>query len=388
MQQRKDRIAFLLDVYTNQRATVQEQQELMEWLHEAQDDADLHSYIHDLWEQMADVETQQEVNWDLIFNQVVQSENEKPIRNITGRKWYRITAAAAVLVLVAGAAWWYWKPGKSTTTQMNTAQAITTDASAPGNKAVVTLADGRQVSLDSLQQVQQGNVRLVKNKAGELSYEMFESGVASLQFNTLINPRGSKVISMSLADGSRVWLNSGSSIKYPVSFSGEQRTVEVNGEAYFEIAQNARQSFKVTKGDMSVQVLGTRFNVNAYDDEEDIKVTLISGSVKVSSGISSELLKPGHQASVHGSKMKIRQVAVDEVMSWRDGIFLLENTDFASLMRQISRWYNVKIVYAGTVPTVVYGGGVSKDKPLSHIIQILESLDVKCKLENNVLTVQ
>lgn len=390
MQQRKERLAYLMDVYTNHRATVQEEQELMEWLQEAQEDAELQTYVKELWNLYADVETQKEVNWDQMFDRVVQQETDIPVRNISARNWYRIAAAAAVLILLSGAAWWLLKPVESKNVKEQLAL-TPADAIAPGNKAVVALADGREVSLDSLQQgllAQQGNVRLVKNKEGELSYEMFGNGVAPLQFNTLINPRGSKVISMVLADGSRVWLNSGSSIKYPVAFATDERKVEVNGEAYFEITQNSKQSFKVTRGNMTVQVLGTHFNVNAYDDEEDIKVTLLSGSVKVSSGKASELLKPGQQASVQNERMNVKNVAVDEVMSWRDGIFLLENTDFATLMRQISRWYNVKIVYESTVPKVVYGGGVSKDKPLSQIIQILESLDVKCKLDDNILTIK
>lgn len=296
----------------------------------------------------------------------------------------RMVAAAAVLVVLAVSLYLWFSNRKN---DHSTELAGRTEIPAGIDGALLTLADGKQVSLDTIQNkviaLQGGVTAKVVN--GSLIYEGDGNQVV---YNTVSTPKG-RQYQVTLPDSTKVWLNSASSIYYPTVFAGNERRVEVTGEVYLEVAKNKQKPFRVLVNKKTeVDVLGTHFNVNAYQDEPDIKVTLIEGSVKVSNGQSAEMLKPGQQASVQAGVTTVKEVAVDVVMAWRDGIFLLENTDFDALMRQISRWYDVKIVYESAVPKVSFGGGVSKDQPLSKILEILDQYGVRYKLENKVLTIQ
>lgn len=403
MQQRKERIAFLLDVYTAKKASVEEEQELMDWLQETQEDVELQAYVQQVWDRYTPVAVQEEkVNWDRMFNNILSAEKKTAVRSIStrARSWKRMAVAATILLLIVAGAWWLFNKQNGKDDSLP-AIVTKTDAKAPGSiKAIVSLPDGRKIPLDSLQQgllAQQGNVQLVKDANGQLSYQL-STGTpgGEMQYNTLYNPKGSRVVHIMLADGTRVWLNAGSIITYPVAFMGKERNVEVNGEAYFEVAHNAHMPFHVRKGALTVQVLGTHFNVNAYDNETNIKVTLLEGSVKVSNEPAigkrqSAILQPGQQAVLAAANSPFtidHSPDLEQVMAWRDGMFLLENTDLAALMRQINRWYNVEVVYKSKIPAVTFGGGVSKDQPLSKILQVLEQYGVQSKLENNILTIQ
>jgi transmembrane sensor len=269
-------------------------------------------------------------------------------------------------------------------------------------KATITLADGRIVELDSLANgtlATQGNVKLVKLANGQIAYETVSGEIVNpstalrMQYNTLTNPRGSKVIDMALIDGSHVWLNAGSSVTYPVVFVGNERKVSVSGEAYFEVTHNAAMPFKVSKEETTVEDLGTHFNVNAYEDEEDIKVTLLEGSVKILRSAQDDkgtLLKPGQQAVVReGENIHVvNDVDVEMIMGWKNGKFEFDKTDLTTIMRQISRWYDVEVVYEKKATTEKFGGGISRNLPLSGVLQMLENSGVHFRLEGKKLFVQ
>ena len=314
---------------------------------------------------------------------------EVPVRKMFN--WRRIAVAASIL-LVVGLSTYFIFFNKSRPTEI--AKTPPQDVKAPAsNRAMITLADGKTVYLDSAangELAMQNNVKVVKTADGQIVYEgsSLTTHDSPLTFNTLTNRRGSKVIDMTLADGSRVWLNAGSSITYPVAFVSNERKISISGEAYFEVSHDASKPFIVSKGETSVQVLGTHFNVNAYDDETDIKITLLEGSVKVSNGSSSGLLKPGQQAQISSELKIINGVDVDEIIAWKNGKFQFgEKADIGTIMRQIARWYDVDVEYKGTF-TKHFGGTISREVNVSQVLKVLETTgDVKCNVEGRKVTV-
>lgn len=285
--------------------------------------------------------------------------------------------AAAVLLAMAFGAWFFMvRPDLANlSSDSETATNQKADITAPANnKAIITLPNGRVITLDSLQNgllADQGGVELIKTADGQVAYRQSGSSASNIGpiYNTLTNPRGSKVIDLGLADGSHVWLNAGSSITYPILFNGKERNVSITGEAYFEVAHQAKTPFIVSKGNMKVSVLGTHFNVNCYDDEPSLKVTLLEGSVKVNNTI----IKPGQQAVVEGDVTVLNNVDLEAVMAWKNGKFEFSGLSVDQIMRQISRWYDVEVVYEGKVPDYEFVGGTPRQDNLSGTLKVLEA---------------
>jgi len=288
-------------------------------------------------------------------------------------KW---AAAAAVIIFMVGGLYWF----NSKRTTNPTTETVLQDVKAPViNKAMITLANGQQIVLDSVHNgtlAEQGNISIIKKEDGQIAYEGAASS-AAISYNTLSNPRGSKVISLTLSDGSKVWLNAASSLKYPTSFSGKERKVQITGEAYFEVAHNAAMPFKVDKEGMEVTVLGTHFNVNAYDDEPDMKVTLLQGRVKVTEGQNEVIITPGQQAIVtQALQLKIDDSAdLDKVMAWKNGKFQFDSEDLETIMRQLSRWYDVDVEYNQKTDRH-FTGIISRNATVSEVLKMLQMTGV------------
>jgi transmembrane sensor len=291
--------------------------------------------------------------------------------------------AAAAAVIMAGGAGYLFFSHKVTPSQA--VAVLQHDKAAPAtNRATVTLATGRKVYLDSLGKgtlVSQGSVDLVKLGDGKIAYSGPYSGQGeNTATNILDNPRGSKVVDVTLADGSRVWLNAGSRLVYPVTFTGNERSVEVDGEAYFEVAKQAGKPFVVKKGDKSIQVLGTHFNVKAYDDEAAMTVTLLEGSVKVQ-GV---LLKPNEAAEVAGAYVQVVHAAnVEAAVAWRNGYFDFNSLDIGDVMRQLGRWYDMDIVFEGNRPEGHYSAMLSRDLTASAVLKGLAYEGLHFRIEGN-----
>jgi transmembrane sensor len=224
------------------------------------------------------------------------------------------------------------------------------DVSPGGNKATLTLADGSTIVLDEAQNgtlAQQGNSKIIKLD-GKLSYDPINKNQKEVVYNTISTPNGGQY-QLELADGSLVWLNATSSIHFPTAFAGKERRIEITGEAYFEIAKNREMPFVVAINGAEIQVLGTHFNINAYSDEDNIKTTLLEGSIKFVSGDNSSTLRPGQQSQLakNGTIKLANDVNVDEVVAWKNGLFAFENASIETVMRLFSRWYDVQIEYRG-----------------------------------------
>jgi transmembrane sensor len=205
---------------------------------------------------------------------------------------------------------------------------------------------------------------------------------------------------MALADGSHVWLNAGSSVTFPIAFVGNERKVSVTGEAYFEVAplrlrSGQKKPFKVVKDKMEVTVLGTHFNVSAYDDEPAVEITLLEGSVKVEdqsvpqggSNRQSAILKPGQQAQVKNEIRVVDDVDLDLIMAWKNGLFAFKATSLDEVMRQIARWYNVEVKYEGEIPNRQFGGKIHRDANISQVLKILEESNVHYKISNKEILI-
>ncbi|MBX2921450.1 MAG: FecR domain-containing protein [Chitinophagaceae bacterium] len=383
----KNTIGLLLYKHLQGTLTDEEAQLLEEWRRASEDNALLMEEIDN--EEMLTKRLEQfhpdnkKAVRDKILQRILAARHEHPaVRRLPSLRW--VAAASIVLALVAGTYFWWQPDGKA-----RQAETVSTleDVEAPQFvRAVITLADGSTVSLDSVANgsvAVQGNINIVKDADGKLSYQPSASAKGKEQeeiYNTLHNPRGSKVIDIALADGSRVWLNVGSSLTYPVAFVGKERKVSITGEAYFEVARNATKPFIVDRGEMSVQVLGTHFNVNAYEDEADIRVTLLEGSVKISDtrNAASGIIKPGEQAvfsqAKDGEQIRVTDdVNVEEVIAWTNGMFHFAGASVAYIMRQIQRWYDVEVEYMGDVSSVNLSGIVSRKKNITNLLGALEA---------------
>jgi ferric-dicitrate binding protein FerR (iron transport regulator) len=266
---------------------------------------------------------------------------------------------------------------------------------APGvNGAVLRLADGSEVVLDSAgngELTQQGNTKVIKQAGGQIVYRAQGKSGAVL-YNTLSTARG-RQFSMILPDGTKVWLNSFSSIHYPTSFSGGSRMVEITGEAYFEVAPDAAMPFIVKTHQQEITVLGTRFNINSYEDEPAEKATLLEGMVRVSHASGRVVLRPGQQASVGRSAaggvsaagIEVAEVNTDEAVAWKNGYFHFDNADIQTVMRQLARWYDVEVTYKGVLPTTGgdFKGEIGRGLTLAQVLKVLEQTRVHFRIEED-----
>jgi transmembrane sensor len=263
-----------------------------------------------------------------------------------------------------------------------------------GNKATLTLASGARITLDSAHSgelTRQGNMRVIQLDSGRLAYETATSGKRQATspgtYNTITTPRGGQY-RVVLADGTRVWLNAASSLQYPTAFTGKTREVILQGEAYFEVAARADQPFIVQTGkDSRIEVLGTFFNITNYPDEKNILTTLIKGAVRVDVGKESHLLSPGQQARATalpegGTRLTITSdINPEQVMAWKDGLFDFQDMPFDRVMRQLSRWYDIDVVYEDGVPDIKFEGQLGRDVNLSRILFFFQKVGVHYHME-------
>ncbi|MBS0031087.1 FecR domain-containing protein [Chitinophaga sp. 22321] len=305
------------------------------------------------------------------------------------RIFYKLAAAAILLVgLGTGAYWWYRSP------QPVANRPVAAVVVPGGNKAILTLADGSIIELDSAREGalgNQGGTRIIKLNGGRLAYAANSAANAGAgsQYNTISTPRGGQY-QVVLPDGSQVWLNAASSLRFPVAFTGKDRAVTLTGEAYFEVAQNAGQPFIVQTTGMQVKVLGTHFNVMAYSDEGRVKTTLMEGAVSVSQGKATSLMQPGQQASINesGEAFNITRPDLEEVMAWKTGEFRFRKTDIRMIMRQIARWYNVEIEYKGDLSGITLYGGMTRKENVAQLLELLEQTgEVHFSTNGNHITV-
>lgn len=358
----------LLEKYKTGNCTPEEILLLQKWFHHLHEDE-----LSELTE--ADLRKAQ--------NELRQQMTSLTRKSSVAILWPRIIIAAAILIVISIGTFFY----RNYIDESNTKHAISgvkNDISPGGNIAFLTLADGRKISLTDAkngQLAEQSGIKIIKTADGQLIYEVrhLEGGTTErslsaveMTYNTIETPAGGQY-QINLPDGSKVWLNSASSLRYPVRFIGKERRVEISGEAYFEVAHNSRMPFKVANASQTVEVLGTHFNIMAYPDETSTKTTLLQGSVKIIKENKNIIISPGQQTRVKDGNIDVVNVDVNEATAWKDGYFMFKSEDIQSIMRQISRWYNLEVTYQGNFTEKVFGGKISRSRNVSEVLEILES---------------
>lgn len=371
----------------------EEQEYLDNWLKSSAYGKELLNNINDDdWlrenlKQFQDLKQGSNSRWELLQDKIYAinrvNKKDKTVRFLN--KWWVAASAAAVLLL--GMFIWQTLVNRNSP---SVAMSETNDIQPGREGAVLTLSDGSSILLDTVKNgviaLQGGATVRVIN--GALVYD---NNGREVVMNTIATPN-SRQYQLTLPDGTEVWLNNASSITYPTVFKGKERKIEVTGEVYFEVAKNAEMPFKVNINNREeVVVLGTHFNVKGYNDEDNTKVTLLEGSVKVSSKEGDEVkIKPGEQAQVfHKEKNKIavHPVNTAESIAWKKGYFNFEGLSFEEVMRLLERWYDVEVVYKGQVPQINFGGDLNRNTTLKGAIKALEYYNVRLELEGKKIIV-
>ena len=365
--QKRKEFQKLVDKFLNGEATPEEQEALDKYFLLFHDEPEYSRVLNE--QQLASLEQRMESG---LFKRI-----EKPAKII--RLWPRIAAAASIILAIsAGGYFLLHKPAP----QQQVAQTQPHDIAPGHNQATLTLAGGQKIILTkglNGKLAQQGNTQIQVNSAKEVAYTPAAGANSVIQYNTLSTTKGEvSPYPLVLADGTKVWLNAESSISFPTAFNGKERIVKVTGEALFEVAHNAAQPFKVMAKGQTIEDIGTQFNINAYDDEPAIKTTLIEGSVRVNQ----VLLKPGQQSVNAENRIIVKRANIAQVIAWRSGKFLFDQTDLKSVMRQLARWYDLKVVYNGNVANEEFDGGISRDVKLSSVLKVLQSNDIHFQINN------
>lgn len=395
------RLTFLLSQYANEQITPSEMTELQKLVNDI-DDKRMEESLWYFWESDNVSKRLSEDKSDQILSKILDVPSDERENKGKGRLrqlWW-LAAASALFALVLTYQFWFKDYRHGNNANAPVVQDIVIVPTPNTNKATITTANGTLIYLDSANNgslAVQGNVKLVKLANGKVAYENEGgNGDHKLQYNTLSNPRGSRVIDMALSDGTRVWLNAGSSITFPVAFTGTERRVELKGEGYFEVAKNPSKKFIVRSGDVETEVFGTHFNVNAYQDENDLRVTLLEGRVKVSSLAKNKannfnFLSPNQQAMLDGSSSIriLKNVDVEQVMAWKNGLFNFQNVPIQVAMKQLERWYDIEVEYdGGTIPDILLQGKMTKGVSLNGLIVILQKIGLNCKLVGKRIIVE
>ena len=298
--------------------------------------------------------------------------------------WPTIAAAASILLFLSFGTYFILQRQALQHTKENAA------AIKPGqNKAILTLGNGSQIVLSGTSNGKiavQGNIIINKTVGGQVVYTVADGTPLVSEFNTITTPRGGQY-RLTLSDGTNVWLNAASSIKYPTTFTGKDRLVELTGEAYFEVAHNKAMPFRVKTATQIVEVLGTHFNINAYGDESFTKTTLLEGSVKVTHNNEEKILVPGEQSSLNSNSFNVAKANVEEVVAWKNGYFRFSNASLPVILRQFSRWYDITVVYDQSMNDQYFNGKITRSADLSRVLQILEKGGVRYKVDGRQLTI-
>lgn len=319
-----------------------------------------------------------------LLQEIREDNTTAPVLPIRRKPVWRWVAAAAIMV-AAGISTYLAVTDRNQ--HKAVVAAVTEEAPVSHDRAILKLANGQELQLDSVKgNIVQQKEFIINNDSGTLHYN---SKATTPEYHTLYTPNGAQ-FQLQLPDGTNVWLNTASSITYPTIFTGNNRDVTITGEAYFEVARNKSMPFRVKANDMQIEVTGTRFNVNTYTNEPFLTTTLLEGGVKVTRNNSTVQLTPGQQ-SVSGADGRIstsNQVNTDEVMAWKNGYFQFESASLSTILRQVSRWYNVDIVYDGNIPDEKYFIIIKRTSSLQTLLKALQATNVEFSIEGKKLTVK
>jgi transmembrane sensor len=373
------RVKYLLERYAENKASKEEVEEMFQLIQFAQSDKVLRDLIVETRNEDLEANVSQE-DWKRIWNNIreARAQGGKGLFSLTP---VRVAAAVLFFFIISGSIYLFFgkKNIQNTVAVTNKIKEYKNDIAPGGNKAVLTLADGSTIILDSLHNgllAQQGNTQILKVDAGALAYNSKYSNAKNkteVEYNVLTTPRGGEY-QITLPDGTKVWLNAASSLRFPTSFTDKQRVVELTGEAYFEVVKNASMPFHVKVNNIDVEDLGTHFNIMAYENEQGIKTTLLEGKVSVTKNGVTKNLVPGKQAITNDQTQTIdvTNANVEQAVAWKDGYFRFKETNIHELMREVERWYDVDVEFKTQGHDQDYTGIVPRTQNVSGLLHTLE----------------
>ncbi len=373
----------LLNKFHSDTCTAEELVQLNEWFHQVESDEQ-----HWLLPEDLKVSLTQEMYHE--FRQQLQNTNAGKQKMPKKRRINSFTAIAATALLFIGAALYLYLNYQVTENKKLAQTKIHHDVPPGHNGAILTLSDGRKVTLDSAnntQIVNQGNTQIISTN-GQLAYKAAGAPSEQTAYNTLSTPRA-RQYKIVLPDGTKVWLNAESSIRYPVAFNSKTREVSVTGETYFEVAHNAAQPFSVKVKGLTIEDIGTHFNISAYDDETSVKSTLVEGSISITKAATKVVLKPGQQAVTGATTndIKVNNVNTENITAWTHGFLLMDNNSVREFMNSLSRWYNIDVAYEGKIPEGNFSGMLNSNANLSDILSALEAGGIHTKFDGKKIIV-
>lgn len=384
----------LLDKYLDETLLPGEARELAGYLQNPEYKSWFDQHMdHELATRIYELQPDAAIHQDIkaYLSQQIESMPHGRARIISIKKWG--WAAAAVTILAVG----YLFYTQADRTQEQAPTVATTDTlpagiKPGGNRAMLILGNGQQIALDEAANgrlATDGGVDINKTGSGEIVYQTEKSSqkLAATEYNTISTPKSGQY-ALTLDDGTKVWLNAVSSMTFPTAFNGQQRIVRLTGEAFFEVAKDKTRPFIVEVNNTKVEVLGTAFNINSYADENSIKTTLVEGKVAVSKGSQTSLLAPGQQAVVTETIDVLKQVDVEQVVAWKNGLFNFDNANIPELMRQLERWYDISVKFEGTYPSVKFKGKMYRNENLSTVLRFLAEYGVRSRIEGKTLFLQ
>lgn len=386
----KEEVRELVEKYLHHTASREEEERLLQWYWKE-------SSLESEWE-LNNSQTENELK-SMIYAKIIKHDEIDTGSNFKSKsKFSRLRVPLLFMAIVIIGTYFYTSRVQKENTDQVVASIKPNDILPGGSRAILTLADGRKIELDESENgvlVNQGSIKVHKNSDGIIEYtfskqerkDIAVSDKAEPVYNTIETPVGGKY-QLNLADGTKVWLNSSSSLRFPIFFSDDNREVELKGEAYFEVSKDFKRKFSVRSGIQTVEVLGTQFNINAYSDEKSIKTTLFEGEIRVIDlkTNDSKLLKPGEQSNVDQS-IQIKRIDTQAEIAWKEGYFYFKKADIQTVMRQLGRWYGVTTRYEGNIPVNHFSGSISNSLTLLEVLEILEKSDIHFSLDGKEVVV-
>jgi len=386
------RLEYLLNQYALNQCSKKELLELMSLIGRYESTEDLELSLRSIWNGLNDQDEFPPIDQEKIYAKIMASQDSPILK----KNWlWRPLAAAVIAVVLLGITFYSFNGSQFLNRLITLAKPEKYHITPGTNKATLRLANGSIINLNNSTEpslINYGNIQIKKNSNGQIIYQVIadstDTKLAST-YNVFTTPKGGQY-EIILADGSKVFLNANSSLTFPTTFSATQRYVVLKGEAYFEIAKNKKKPFKVSANGTEIKVLGTHFNVMAYEDEPVLKTTLFEGSVQVNTRTTTKVIKPGQQAVTYKnqSTIDINESKSDEDLAWKNGYFLFQDEGIESVMRKIARWYDVEVIYKKSIPGGEFGGKISRYKNILDVLKPLELTgSVHFKLEGRRIIV-
>lgn len=381
-------IADLISKYIKGEISVVEEVQLRQWIRESPHNREVFEELtnnKELLNQLSELHTAKTNSWATITTAMSKLESDKRYRT---RRRRVFLAAVCVILLIGSLTYWFFLKSKTSVNSSITNSTSSLPDALPGHEgAILTLQDGKQMVLDSLRNgILTGVTGATVNK-NDSSLLYSTAIIDPVYYHTLTTPLG-RQYSLTLSDGTRLWLNAGSSVKFPTRFPDNERKIEITGEVYLEVAKDAAKPFRVLANNTKIEVVGTHFNVNAYMDEPAMTTSLLEGAILLKTQAQTKRLKSGEQVKIHEDSIRfVSNPDMEQAIAWKNGYFSFHSAGIKEIMRQLARWYDLEVIYKGEVPASRYEGSIDRSMSLMNVFKTLEIADIHIQVEGRRLII-